>query len=108
MIGFFKKRTLFPAISLLALAVVPPAEPVDLTELSLEDLANVRALRNSHPLKGIALSGLGTEADISASKAAGFAEHLIKPVTVEELEAVIRRVLGEATVESAMHEPAYR
>jgi PAS domain S-box-containing protein len=50
-------------------------------------------IRERYGMKGIALSGYGMEDDVRKSKDAGFSEHVIKPVNVPELEAVIRRVL---------------
>ena len=46
----------------------------------------------NHPIKAIALSGFATEDDIQKSKAAGFIEHLTKPVGVEHLRRTIIRV----------------
>jgi CheY-like chemotaxis protein len=43
-------------------------------------------------LKGIALSGFGMEQDLERSREAGFLEHLIKPVDLNRLESVIRKV----------------
>jgi CheY-like chemotaxis protein len=54
----------------------------------------MRMLREKHELKGIALSGYGTEDAIRKSQEAGFAEHLTKPVDAEALEAAINRVAG--------------
>ena len=42
-------------------------------------------------LKGIALSGYGTDQDARASKEAGFAHHLIKPSDLGGLVDLIRR-----------------
>jgi CheY-like chemotaxis protein len=52
-------------------------------------MRNIRTLR---PLKGVALSGYGTEADIAASKEAGFSAHLTKPVAFDRLLETIHRV----------------
>lgn len=54
----------------------------------------MRDLRDKHGLTGIALSGFGTESDICASKAAGFSEHLTKPIEWERLRDAITRVLA--------------
>jgi PAS domain S-box-containing protein len=54
----------------------------------------MRDLQAAHGLSGIALSGFGTEEDVSASKAAGFAEHITKPVEWERLRDAITRVLA--------------
>jgi len=53
----------------------------------------MRELRNSKGLRGIALSGYGMEIDIQRSRAAGFAHHLIKPITPDGLEAAIWQVV---------------
>jgi PAS domain S-box-containing protein len=54
----------------------------------------MRDLNQAYGLTGIALSGFGTEDDVSASKAAGFSEHLTKPVEWERLRDAITRVLA--------------
>jgi signal transduction histidine kinase len=46
-------------------------------------------------LRGIAISGFGMEQDLSRSSAAGFAEHLIKPVAAQKLRASIERLAAE-------------
>lgn len=53
----------------------------------------MRALAGRYPgLRGIVLSGYGMEADVARSRDAGFAVHLVKPVTLEELRAAIERL----------------
>jgi PAS domain S-box-containing protein len=52
----------------------------------------MRGLRDTQSLIGIALSGFGTDDDIAASTAAGFAEHLTKPVDWERLRGAIERL----------------
>lgn len=54
----------------------------------------MRSLRAAHGLNGIALSGFGTDEDLAASSAAGFAEHLTKPVDWPQLSDAIERLLG--------------
>lgn len=52
-------------------------------------------LRGKQPdLISIALSGYGTEEDHSRSRAAGFAHHLTKPVSMSALDEIIDEVLG--------------
>ncbi|PYI75116.1 MAG: hypothetical protein DMF04_11145 [Verrucomicrobia bacterium] len=46
---------------------------------------------------GIALSGFGMEHDINRARAAGFSEHLTKPINFERLEEVIHQLLGGNT-----------
>ncbi|HEX2972380.1 MAG TPA: response regulator, partial [Tepidisphaeraceae bacterium] len=48
-------------------------------------------LRDRYGLKGVALSGYGMEEDVRKSREAGFAEHLVKPVDLHVLEAVVER-----------------
>jgi signal transduction histidine kinase/ActR/RegA family two-component response regulator len=52
----------------------------------------MRTIRRARPLKGVALSGYGTEADIHASEEAGFSAHLTKPIVFNDLLATIRQV----------------
>jgi DNA-binding response OmpR family regulator len=47
----------------------------------------------SKGLPGIALSGFGSEHDISKAHAAGFAEHLTKPINFDRLDEAIRNLL---------------
>ena len=53
----------------------------------------MRELQQAHKLTGIALSGYGTDEDVAASKAAGFAEHLTKPVDWDRLRDAITRLI---------------
>ena len=46
----------------------------------LSGLDLMRSIRRARPLRGVALSGYGTEADIHASEEAGFSAHLTKPI----------------------------
>jgi signal transduction histidine kinase/CheY-like chemotaxis protein len=52
----------------------------------------MRRLRESQPVRGIAMSGFGSPEDIRRSKEAGYDEHLIKPVDVTHLIEAINRV----------------
>jgi len=45
---------------------------------------------------GIALSGFGMEHDVNRARAAGFSEHLTKPINFERLEEVIQQLLGNS------------
>ena len=55
----------------------------------------IRQLLARHPVRGIAVSGFGMEEDLSRSRAAGFLDHLVKPVDVTRLEQTVRRVMAE-------------
>jgi signal transduction histidine kinase len=54
----------------------------------------MREVRLSKPLPGIALSGFGTEQDVNQARAAGFSEHLTKPINFERLEKTIQNLLA--------------
>jgi CheY-like chemotaxis protein len=45
---------------------------------------------------GIALSGFGMEHDVNRARAAGFSEHLTKPINFERLEEVIQQLLSNS------------
>lgn len=64
------------------------------------DLMRELRLRHGETMPGIALSGYGMEEDVNRSHAAGFAEHLTKPVDMVTLEAVINRLLALQTQEA--------
>ena len=53
----------------------------------------MRELKAEFALPGIAISGFGMEQDLENSREAGFAEHLIKPVSPPNLKAAIARVV---------------
>jgi signal transduction histidine kinase/DNA-binding response OmpR family regulator len=52
----------------------------------------IRQLQEIRPVRAIALSGYGMEDDFQRSKAAGFSEHLVKPIDVNSLDAVLQEV----------------
>jgi len=66
-----------------------------ISDLGLPDgsgLDLMRQLRETWNLSGIALSGFGSEDDVAASSAVGFAEHITKPVDWERLRSAIERL----------------
>jgi PAS domain S-box-containing protein len=54
----------------------------------------MRQLRDRHGIKGIALSGYGMEQDQRRSREVGFLDHVVKPVDVNQLVAVIQRIVN--------------
>jgi signal transduction histidine kinase len=54
----------------------------------------MREVRLNTNLPGIALSGFGTEQDVNQARAAGFSEHLTKPINFERLEKTIQNLLS--------------
>ncbi|HEY0369889.1 MAG TPA: ATP-binding protein, partial [Chthoniobacterales bacterium] len=86
-----------------ALAAVSDFDLV-ISDLGLPDgsgLDLMRELHSTRALRGIALSGFGMDDDRAASSAAGFTEHLTKPVDWPQLRSAIDRVLatGEESTE---------
>ncbi|MCI0747686.1 MAG: response regulator, partial [Verrucomicrobia subdivision 3 bacterium] len=51
----------------------------------------VRKLHERGPTRAVAMSGYGWKEDVEKSRAAGFEAHLLKPLKVAELEAVLRK-----------------
>jgi CheY-like chemotaxis protein len=45
----------------------------------------MRQLRRRRPLRGIAVSGLGTPRDVQRCIAAGFERHVTKPIGISDL-----------------------
>jgi PAS domain S-box-containing protein len=78
-------------------ALAADLDHVDLviSDIGLPDASGhelMRSIRSHHEIKGVALSGYGTEADIRASEDAGFSLHLTKPVDINTLLTAIRQV----------------
>ena len=55
-------------------------------------LRKLRALPNMDHVPAIALTGYGRTADIERAHAEGFAEHLTKPIDIERLLQIVRRL----------------
>ena len=55
----------------------------------------MQELSSTKGLRGIALSGFGMENDVSRARAAGFSEHLTKPINFDRLEEAIQSLLLE-------------
>lgn len=66
-----------------------------ITDLRLDDGSGwdlLAALQTSHPaLPAIAISGLAFPTDVAKSQAAGFCEHLAKPVSLEQIRQAVNR-----------------
>ena len=54
----------------------------------------MRETKERYGLRGVALSGFGTDDDCRQSRVAGFEEHLTKPIGVEGLRAAVERILS--------------
>jgi DNA-binding response OmpR family regulator len=64
----------------------------------------MRKLSSKQPLFGIALTGFGMEADIRRSREVGFQHHLVKPIDLNKLDALIQEGAG-AVVTSSHQRP---
>jgi CheY-like chemotaxis protein len=63
----------------------------------------MRHLKQRKRLQGIALSGFGMQEDVRKSRDAGFTEHLIKPVNVEDFQSVVKRIMAAVTQRRGRH-----
>jgi CheY-like chemotaxis protein len=54
------------------------------------------SLHKTSTIRGIAVSGFGTEEDVARSLAAGFELHLAKPVGAQRLKAAINEIAAAA------------
>jgi DNA-binding response OmpR family regulator len=73
------------------------AERIDIliSDIGLPDCSGyelMAELKGRNGLKGIALTGYCTEADIARSRANGFDAHMMKPVSVQALDAALAAV----------------
>ncbi len=75
-----------------AAALSPHVVIMDLRLPDGSGLDVMSKLRDSG-LRGIALTGYGSDKDIEASLAAGFDAHLVKPVSIDALEALIHQLV---------------
>jgi signal transduction histidine kinase/CheY-like chemotaxis protein len=89
-----RRHAVTPAASLAEARIAAEREQFDLviSDLGLPDGSGNTLMAELHSrfgLNGIALSGYGDAAALSESRNAGFAVHLIKPVTINALEEAL-------------------
>jgi two-component system CheB/CheR fusion protein len=87
------------ASSVAAALQLAAAEPFDVvvSDLGLPDGTGyelMKQLREHHGMRGIALSGYGMREDQRQSREVGFLHHIVKPVNVSQLVAVIQRIVS--------------
>jgi two-component system CheB/CheR fusion protein len=81
-----------------ALALLQTAGPFDalISDLGLPDRSGfdlLRQIRGTHPaIPAIALSGYGMDEDVKRAKEAGFNAHLVKPIPVDQLRALLDQI----------------
>lgn len=70
---------------------------VVLSDVGLPDASGydlMQQLRDRYAMKGIAMTGSGRASDIEAGRAAGFAVHLTKPVSLRRLQQALEELAG--------------
>ena len=75
-------------------------EPFDLviSDLGLPDGSGLEIMRETkmrYGLRGIAISGYGSDGDLRESEEAGFDAHLTKPISFQALKTAIHRITSE-------------
>jgi signal transduction histidine kinase/ActR/RegA family two-component response regulator len=68
-----------------------------ISDIALPDSTGYELLAEltvKHGLYGIAMSGFGSDADLAQSKAAGFLQHLVKPIDARALDVAIQRIVA--------------
>jgi two-component system, chemotaxis family, CheB/CheR fusion protein len=88
------------ALSMATALAVITAAPVDVlvSDIRLPDGSGydlLRGVRAARRLPAIALSGMDSDADLWSAHEAGFDEYLVKPVSIDRLVDVLRRVSRE-------------
>jgi signal transduction histidine kinase/CheY-like chemotaxis protein len=72
-----------------------------ISDIGLPDRSGYELMRElkEKGIRGIALTGFGSEHDVNKARAAGFSEHLTKPINFERLEGAIRNLFELEPVE---------
>lgn len=82
-----------------ALARLAQSDPdVIISDIGLPDGDGwelLQRLQLPRPVYAIAMSGYGMEEDIERSTAAGFRQHLVKPMDIDKLEALLEEAARE-------------
>ena len=83
-----------PTALQLAEAEPPEVAFLDIGMPGMDGYEVARRLRAEHrDLKVVALTGYGLESDRARVRAAGFDEHLVKPIDLDAVEALIARLV---------------
>ena len=75
-----------------------------ISDIGLPDRSGYELMEELHRakgLRGIALSGFGSDHDVTLARNAGFSEHLTKPIDFDRLDEIIRQLLSLEPVEKA-------
>ena len=66
-----------------------------ISDIGLPDTSGYELMREAmrrHPVKGIAISGLGMDEDLRRSTEAGFDYHLTKPINFQDLRSLLEKI----------------
>jgi two-component system CheB/CheR fusion protein len=58
-------------------------------------LSELRKLPQMKDVPAVALTGYGRSADIERAHAEGFAQHLTKPIDIDQLLVIVRKLTGD-------------
>jgi CheY-like chemotaxis protein len=67
------------------------------SDIALPDATGCELLKElniKYGLRGVAMTGFGSDADLAQTREAGFLEHLVKPIDVTTLDAAIQRLVA--------------
>src|SRR5216110_771171 len=70
-----------------------------ISDIALPDASGWDVLKEwgtKHKLRGIAMSGFGSDTALAQSRAAGFLDHLVKPIAARALDTAIQRVVEKS------------
>ena len=86
----------------LARESVPDLALLDIGLPVIDGYELAQRLRSEHPaLRLVAVSGYGQDGDRAAALRAGFSRHLVKPVSIQEIESVVTGGEAPAAAEEA-------
>ena len=97
-----KGHEVFSAVNVAGALEILNRESIDvlLSDIGLPDGTGCDLMQRAkalQPLTGIALSGFGMAEDIERAFESGFAHHMIKPVSFEQLESILHRMTSKGT-----------
>lgn len=101
-----KGHEVFSAINVSGAMEILNRETIDvlLSDIGLPDGTGYDLMERAktlQPLTGIALSGFGMAEDITRAFDCGFAHHMIKPVSFEQLDTVLHRLTSKGTFQKS-------
>jgi two-component system, chemotaxis family, CheB/CheR fusion protein len=95
-----KGYEVFSAMNVASALEVLNRESIDvlLSDIGLPDgtgYALMESAKSIQPLTGIAFSGFGMTEDVKRAFDSGFAHHMIKPISFDRLESILRQIIAK-------------